>query len=113
VIDEGVRRGVAVMATGAWYAPDAKGLELAGNPNVLSLDVGTSRLAQGCAALSVLVEVERYAGKADLPPKSSPVSSPKPAPIPHVRPRRTSAKRRVTGRKRALPPRKTTRRKPR
>jgi biotin/methionine sulfoxide reductase len=75
VIDAGVREGVAVMATGAWYAPDARGLELAGNPNVLSLDVGTSRLTQGCAALSVLVEVERYAGKAAAPPMSTPVSS--------------------------------------
>jgi biotin/methionine sulfoxide reductase len=113
VIDDGVRSGVAVMATGAWYAPDAKGLELAGNPNVLSLDVGTSRLTQGCAALSVLVEVECYAGKAALPPRSTPVSSPTPALEPPARPRKTLAKRQVTARKRAQPPRKTARRKPR
>jgi biotin/methionine sulfoxide reductase len=113
VIDDQVRGGVAVMATGSWYAPDAKGLELAGNPNVLSLDVGTSRLTQGCAALSVLVEVERYAGKAALPPRSSPVSSPAPAPAPHAPPRKTPAKRQVTARKPVPPPRKTARRKPR
>jgi len=113
VIDDGVRSGVTVMATGAWYAPDAKGLELAGNPNVLSLDVGTSRLTQGCAALSMLVEVERYVGKAALPPRSSPVSSPTPAPVPHARSRKTPAKRGGTVRQRAQPPRKTARRKPR
>jgi biotin/methionine sulfoxide reductase len=75
VLEDGVRPGVAVMATGAWYAPDAKGLELAGNPNVLSLDVGSSRLTQGCAALSLLVEVERYAGKAEVPDPRPPVGS--------------------------------------
>src|SRR5215510_445229 len=60
VIDERVRSGVVVMATGAWYCADASGLEVAGNPNVLALDVGTSRLTQGPSALSALVEVERY-----------------------------------------------------
>jgi biotin/methionine sulfoxide reductase len=72
VIDDGVRQGVAVMATGAWYAADADGLDLAGNPNMLSRDVGTSRLTQGCAALSVLVEIERYRGK------PAPAASPPP-----------------------------------
>ena len=113
VIDDRVRDGVAVMATGAWYTADAKGLELAGNPNVLSLDVGTSRLTQGCAALSVLVEVERYAGKAALPPTSSPIPSPVSAPVGRARPRKNPVKRKVTARKRAPPARKTTRRKPR
>jgi biotin/methionine sulfoxide reductase len=106
VLDDGVRPGVAVMATGAWYAPDAKGLELAGNPNVLSLDVGTSRLTQGCAALSVLVEVERHAGKAALPPRTAPVTP--------LAPRGTTPERKVAGRKRAnkraTPARKTARR---
>lgn len=74
VLDEGVRPGVAVMATGAWYAPDAHGLDLAGNPNVLSLDVGTSRLTQGCAALSALVDVEPYARKAPVVRLQTPVA---------------------------------------
>jgi biotin/methionine sulfoxide reductase len=34
---------------------------------VLARDVGTSRLAQGPSALSVLVEVERYAADAPAP----------------------------------------------
>jgi biotin/methionine sulfoxide reductase len=58
LIDEAVLEGVAVMATGAWYAPDAQGLDVNGNPNVLAADRGTSSLTQGCAALSVLVQVE-------------------------------------------------------
>ena len=33
-----------------------------GNPNVLTQDVGTSRLAQGPAAQSCLVEVEAWTG---------------------------------------------------
>jgi biotin/methionine sulfoxide reductase len=63
-LDERLREGVVMMATGAWYTPDESGLEIAGNPNVLSCDVGTSRLTQGPSALSVLVEVERYRGAA-------------------------------------------------
>jgi biotin/methionine sulfoxide reductase len=62
-----VSEGVVVMATGAWYSADSSGLELGGNPNVLARDVGTSRLAQGPSALSVLVEVERYAADAPGP----------------------------------------------
>jgi biotin/methionine sulfoxide reductase len=64
VLDEGLLEGVVSMATGAWYDPAEDGLERHGNPNVLSRDAGTSRLAQGSSALSALVEVERYAGAA-------------------------------------------------
>ena len=63
-IDAKVMRGVAVIATGAWYDPAADGLERNGNPNVLSLDVGTSRLAQGPSALSVLVQIEKWTAEA-------------------------------------------------
>ena len=41
-------------------------LDKHGNPNVLTLDKGSSKLGQGCIAHSCLVEVERYAG--ELPP---------------------------------------------
>ena len=63
-IDTNVMAGVAIIATGAWYDPAADGLERNGNPNVLSMDTGTSRLAQGPSALSVLVEVEKWTGEA-------------------------------------------------
>ena len=62
----GLMRGVVQMATGAWYDPLQPGvigtLDKHGNPNVLTLDKGTSRLAQGCSAQTALVQVERYPG---------------------------------------------------
>jgi len=65
---DGIRRGVIQLATGAWYDPidtdDGLGLDLNGNPNVLTRDVGTSRLGQGPSAHSCLVEVEAYKGSA-------------------------------------------------
>ena len=63
-LSERVRPGVVVLPTGAWYDPldpaDAASLEVHGNPNVLTRDVGTSTLAQQCSAHSCLVEVERF-----------------------------------------------------
>ncbi len=61
VIDPAVMPRVAAMATGAWYDPsETDGPERHGNPNVLTLDVGTSRLAQGPSSLTALVEIERW-----------------------------------------------------
>lgn len=66
--------GVAAIATGAWFDPaETEQLELHGNPNVLTRDVGTSRLAQGPSALTALIEVERWRAqpapmKAQRPP---------------------------------------------
>lgn len=53
-----VRPGVAVLATGAWYDPDEDGICRHGNPNVLTRDTGTSRLAQGPTSGTTLVEIE-------------------------------------------------------
>jgi biotin/methionine sulfoxide reductase len=54
--------GVAQIPTGAWYDPEVPGaigtLEKHGNPNVVTLDKGTSRLTQCSAAQTCLVEVE-------------------------------------------------------
>ncbi|MBS7705518.1 molybdopterin-dependent oxidoreductase [Chelatococcus asaccharovorans] len=64
-IDDGVMPGVVVLPTGAWYDPDRSlevPLEKHGNPNVLTLDRGTSSLAQGSSAQTCLVEVERFEG---------------------------------------------------
>jgi biotin/methionine sulfoxide reductase len=64
VVSDAVMPGVVVLATGAWYDPAEPGqpgaLELHGNPNVLTRDKGTSKLAQATSAMSALVEVERY-----------------------------------------------------
>ena len=49
----------------AWYDPDTPGrvgaLDRHGNPNMLTLDKGTSKLAQGPSSQTALVEVERWA----------------------------------------------------
>lgn len=70
VVSDGIRPGVIQLATGAWFDPvdteDGLGLDLSGNPNVLTRDVGTSALAQGPTSHSCLVEVERFSG--DIPP---------------------------------------------
>lgn len=62
--------GVVQLPTGAWFDPEegdaAQPLERHGNPNVLTGDRGTSRLAQGPSAQSCLVQVERFDGP--LPP---------------------------------------------
>jgi biotin/methionine sulfoxide reductase len=65
VPDADVIAGVAVMSTGAWFDPDGQGdapLERQGNPNVLTLDIGTSALGQGTSAQTALVEVARWEG---------------------------------------------------
>jgi len=65
-----VMQGVVNLPTGAWYDPadpaDERPLCVHGNPNVLTRDVGTSRLAQGCTGQLTAVEVSRFAG--NLPP---------------------------------------------
>ena len=68
VLDTDVMPRVAVMATGAWYDPPANPgePERHGNPNVLTLDIGTSKLSQAPSAQTALVEIERY--DAVLPP---------------------------------------------
>ena len=55
------------MVTGSWYAPALDGVEISGNPNVLTLDCGTSRLGQGAAAHNVGVEVKKFQGSLSPP----------------------------------------------
>ncbi|MGD9945383.1 MAG: molybdopterin guanine dinucleotide-containing S/N-oxide reductase [Burkholderiaceae bacterium] len=63
-LSDDVMPGVARLPTGAWYDPgiDAQGRPLCvhGNPNVLTRDVGTSSLAQGCAGQLTTVQIERF-----------------------------------------------------
>jgi biotin/methionine sulfoxide reductase len=61
---DGVMPGVAVMETGAWFAPRDGAPEDAGTANVLTRDVGTSQLTQGPNAMSCLVQVARWTGAA-------------------------------------------------
>lgn len=55
-IRDTIRPGVIQIATGAWLEPQGDTC-LRGNPNVLTLDKGTSKLAQGPIAHSCLVKV--------------------------------------------------------
>jgi len=61
---------VIQLPTGAWYDPadpsEEAPLCVHGNPNVLTRDVGTSALAQGCTGQLTTAEVERFDG--NLPP---------------------------------------------
>ena len=61
-----VMPGVVIISTGSWYDPaerdDPKSMCKHGNPNVLSPDIGTSKLGQGPAAHSCLAEIEIYDG---------------------------------------------------
>ena len=66
VTDE-VRDGVIQIATGAWYDPidpaADSSLDKHGNPNVLTIDKGTSQLGQGPIAHSALVELVLHDGE--------------------------------------------------
>jgi biotin/methionine sulfoxide reductase len=64
VLSDAVRPGVAQIATGAWFDPAdpaaARPFCVHGNPNVLTRDAGTSRLAQGCTGQLTQVDIERF-----------------------------------------------------
>jgi len=70
VLSDALLPGVVQLSTGAWYDPDDPASDeplcVHGNPNVLTRDTGTSRLAQGCTGQLSLVEIERY--DSPLPP---------------------------------------------
>jgi len=72
---DGVMPGVVHLPTGAWYdpaspdgsAPDAAAPDCVhGNPNVLTRDIGTSRLAQGSCGQVTVIQCARFEGP--LPP---------------------------------------------
>ncbi|MDP6787259.1 MAG: molybdopterin guanine dinucleotide-containing S/N-oxide reductase [Rhodospirillales bacterium] len=67
-VGAGIAPGVVRLPSGAWYDPEDPNrpgsLDKHGNPNVLTLDKGTSRLGQGPSAMTTLVEVEKWDGEA-------------------------------------------------
>ncbi|HLX49701.1 MAG TPA: molybdopterin guanine dinucleotide-containing S/N-oxide reductase [Streptosporangiaceae bacterium] len=69
-VDGAVRPGVIQLSTGAWYDPDPADPRFCrhGNPNVLTADLPSSSLSQGCTGQLALVEVEAYRG---TPPELS------------------------------------------
>jgi len=66
-IEQQLIKNVVQMPTGSWFDPEVAGeigsLCKHGNVNVLTPDLGTSTLAQGPAAHSCLVQVEKFVGK--------------------------------------------------
>ncbi len=71
-LTDAIRRDCVSLPTGAWYDPatvDGRRIDLAGNPNAVTLDKGTSSLAQGSSAHTAIVIVERWAG--DPPPATT------------------------------------------
>ncbi|MCD0505775.1 molybdopterin guanine dinucleotide-containing S/N-oxide reductase [Bordetella petrii] len=69
-LSEAVMPGVAQLPTGAWFDPADPAADrpmcVHGNPNVLTRDIGTSSLAQGCTGQLTIVQAERHDGP--LPP---------------------------------------------
>jgi biotin/methionine sulfoxide reductase len=69
-LTQDIRPGVVQLPTGAWYDPvDAEEempLCVHGNPNVLTRDIGTSALAQGCTGQLTTVQVEPF--RRNIPP---------------------------------------------
>jgi len=67
-ITDSLLAGVVQISTGAWYDPIEPGqagvLEKHGNPNVVTMSKGTSKLGQSSTAQTVLVQVERFVGAA-------------------------------------------------
>lgn len=61
-----MRPDVVQLPTGAWYDPiegaDGRLMCGHGNPNMLTRDIGTSSLAQGCSGQLTVTQVARYDG---------------------------------------------------
>ncbi|MEM8841270.1 MAG: molybdopterin-dependent oxidoreductase [Pseudomonadota bacterium] len=72
-ISEDIRPQVALMPTGAWFAPEETPegvIENSGNPNALTLDLGSSAFSGGCSAHTCLVSIKRYEGNLRPPEKA-------------------------------------------
>ena len=75
-ISKDIMQGVVNIPTGAWLDP-SKSDSIScvhGNPNVLTLDAGTSKLAQGPSSHTCLVEIEQFK---EEPPKIKAFNPPK------------------------------------
>lgn len=65
-ITHDICKNTVFLWTGAWYDPNLKNeshQDRHGNPNVLTHDYRTSRLSQGPAAQSALVEIKKHIGE--------------------------------------------------
>ncbi|MFV0450584.1 MAG: molybdopterin guanine dinucleotide-containing S/N-oxide reductase [Vibrio sp.] len=63
LVTDGIKQGAVCIHEGGWPDLDKKtGICKNGGANVLTLDIPTSRLSNGCAANSALVKIEKYTG---------------------------------------------------
>ncbi|MEP0520257.1 MAG: molybdopterin-dependent oxidoreductase [Hyphomicrobiales bacterium] len=77
VLTSGIQKNTVALATGAWFDPqlvDGELLEVHGNPNVLTIDKGSSELSQANIAHTALVRMDRWDGsvpaiKVHCPPR--------------------------------------------
>ena len=66
VVTDELAPGVVKLSTGAWFDPNdwmSVDYDKHGNPNILTLDIGTSQLSQGCSAHTCLVDVQKFEGQ--------------------------------------------------
>lgn len=59
IISDDIIQGVVRLCEGAWYDPDENGLCKCGNANVLTIDIPSSKLANGNIAHTGLVNIEK------------------------------------------------------
>jgi len=62
--------GVVRLQEGAWYSPlgaEIGAIDTYGDPNTMTLDIGSSMLAQAVSANTCLVNVEKFQGVAPQP----------------------------------------------
>ncbi|MBY8306667.1 trimethylamine-N-oxide reductase TorA [Vibrio fluvialis] len=72
VLSDSYPRGVIRIEEGAWYGPFSEkegAICTYGDPNTLTLDLGTSELAQATSANTCIVDFEKFTGK--VPPVTS------------------------------------------
>ncbi len=67
VVSDNYPPGVIRIQEGAWYGPTGSeigAIDTYGDPNTVTLDIGTSELAQACSAYTCLVDYEKFQGDA-------------------------------------------------
>ncbi|WP_026958049.1 trimethylamine-N-oxide reductase TorA [Aliagarivorans taiwanensis] len=67
VVSDNYPQGVVRIHEGAWYGPEDEkmgALDTYGDPNTVTLDLGSSKLAQATSANTCLVSIEKFQGTA-------------------------------------------------
>ncbi|STY60134.1 Trimethylamine-N-oxide reductase precursor [Mannheimia haemolytica] len=70
VLSDNFPTGVVRLQEGAWYSPldeSVGAIDTYGDPNTMTLDIGTSKLAQAVSANTCLVNIEKFIGNAPAP----------------------------------------------